>query len=325
MSEVVESTPKTLEYDVCLSFAGEKRKQVQRVAAKLGRRGIKVFMDDLDQANMWARDLVQYLGDVFENKSKLCVAFLSPAYMSGKWTGLELEHALARAKKERDAYLLITHFEGTPVPKALADKSYVTYETPRQMANLIEARVVLEPAVLRRRRMRRKLRMASAIVAGLLLVWAGWYVDSHWHSHTSVVRWRPDKGPKARYVNVQLKNPGWEPSTLVDYRLTFENLPVEPVVLVNTDDSKKGVPARGSLALRLSPKEREVIPVCVNGTFPTIQEITNALDDKHRVTLEIGVRESGRGTVNPQTEPLNAKEFTEFIEHWWPPKLPPHC
>jgi len=40
------------EYDVCLSFAGEDRAYVNRVAKSLRAKGIRVFYDDNEQASL---------------------------------------------------------------------------------------------------------------------------------------------------------------------------------------------------------------------------------------------------------------------------------
>lgn len=40
------------EYDVCLSFAGEQRWYVDEVAAQLKQRGVRLFYDRYEQANL---------------------------------------------------------------------------------------------------------------------------------------------------------------------------------------------------------------------------------------------------------------------------------
>jgi hypothetical protein len=43
-------------YDVALSFAGEQRAYVQKVAAALRRRGIRPFYDDYEKVELWGKD-----------------------------------------------------------------------------------------------------------------------------------------------------------------------------------------------------------------------------------------------------------------------------
>ena len=45
-------------YDVALSFAGEDRHYVERVAKELQRRGIRVFYDKYEQTELWGKGSV---------------------------------------------------------------------------------------------------------------------------------------------------------------------------------------------------------------------------------------------------------------------------
>lgn len=55
-------------YDVALSFAGEDRVYVERIANLLIEQGIKVFYDKFETANLWGKDLYQYLSDIYRTK-----------------------------------------------------------------------------------------------------------------------------------------------------------------------------------------------------------------------------------------------------------------
>lgn len=44
-------------YDIALSFAGENREYVDKVAKLLKDKGISVFYDLFEKANMWGKDL----------------------------------------------------------------------------------------------------------------------------------------------------------------------------------------------------------------------------------------------------------------------------
>jgi len=48
------------EFDIGLSFASDQREYVERVAEELNYRGIRVYYDAYDQANLWGRDLESY-------------------------------------------------------------------------------------------------------------------------------------------------------------------------------------------------------------------------------------------------------------------------
>src|SRR5262249_26980075 len=48
-------------YDVALSFAGEDRAYVEEVASVLKSKGVKVFYDAYETANMWGKNLIEHL------------------------------------------------------------------------------------------------------------------------------------------------------------------------------------------------------------------------------------------------------------------------
>src|ERR1035437_6451672 len=49
------------EFDIALSFAGEDREVVDVLAALLKERGVRVFYDKYEQAQLWGTDLYQHL------------------------------------------------------------------------------------------------------------------------------------------------------------------------------------------------------------------------------------------------------------------------
>lgn len=73
-------------YDIALSFAGENREYVDKVAKLLKDKGISVFYDLFEKANMWGKDLYQYLTDIYRNKALFSIIFMSEAYKKKLWT-----------------------------------------------------------------------------------------------------------------------------------------------------------------------------------------------------------------------------------------------
>lgn len=104
-------------FDVCLSFAGEQRDYVERIAVALKEAGLKVFYDqDEDIAAMlWGRDLGEVLDYAYREGSRLCVMFISEDYAAKAWTRHERRSALARAI-EQDEYVLPARFDDTELP-----------------------------------------------------------------------------------------------------------------------------------------------------------------------------------------------------------------
>lgn len=99
------------DYDVTLSFAGEDREYVEKVALYLRNRGIKVFYDKFEIANLFGKDLYQYLSKVYKNNSRFCVIFVSESYKNKAWTLHELKNAQNRAFHENKEYILPVYLE----------------------------------------------------------------------------------------------------------------------------------------------------------------------------------------------------------------------
>jgi hypothetical protein len=72
-------------YDVALSFAGEQRAYVQKVAAALRRRGIRPFYDDYEKAALWGKDLYEHLDWIYRKAARYCVLFASKDYAEKVW------------------------------------------------------------------------------------------------------------------------------------------------------------------------------------------------------------------------------------------------
>ncbi|MFN0080862.1 MAG: TIR domain-containing protein [Prosthecobacter sp.] len=68
------------DYDVCLSFAGEDRDYVSQTADILRNKGIRVFYDEYEEAELWGKDLYAHLHEVYSSLARYCVVFISQHY-----------------------------------------------------------------------------------------------------------------------------------------------------------------------------------------------------------------------------------------------------
>lgn len=104
-------------FDVCLSFAGEQRDYVERIATALKNAGLTVFYDqDKDiAAQLWGRELGEVLDYIYREGSRFCLMFVSADYAAKAWTRHERRSALARAI-EQDEYVLPARFDDTELP-----------------------------------------------------------------------------------------------------------------------------------------------------------------------------------------------------------------
>lgn len=127
-------------YDVALSFAGEERDYVQAVATHLKSSRIKVFYDKFETVELWGEDLYTHLDDIYRNKARFCVMFISKNYQRKSWTNHERQSAQARAFMEkRKKYILPARFDNTEIPGIHSTTKYISLRdyTPQQFAQLI--------------------------------------------------------------------------------------------------------------------------------------------------------------------------------------------
>lgn len=135
--------PSTFEYDVCLSFAGEDRNYVRRVADVLKSRGIRIFYDEYAQVNMWGKDLYIHLDEIYQNTARFCVLFASKHYAKKVWTNHERQSAQARAIRQHSEYILPAKFDNTQIPGLRPTIGYIDLSnmTPEKFAEFIIEKV----------------------------------------------------------------------------------------------------------------------------------------------------------------------------------------
>ena len=115
-------------FDVALSFAGEQRADVERVADCLKGAGLKVFFDTDEKANLWGKDLYVHLSDVYQNEAKYCILFASKEYANKNWPTHERQNAQARALREKgNEYILPVRFDDTDIPGIPSTIGYLDF------------------------------------------------------------------------------------------------------------------------------------------------------------------------------------------------------
>jgi hypothetical protein len=127
------------EYDVCLSFAGEDRPYVNRVAECLISKGVRVFYDEYKQVELWGKDLYSHFDYVYRHAARYCVVFVSRHYASKLWTNHERRSAQARAFSESREYILPARFDDTEIPGLPETVGYIDLRRakPKKLANSI--------------------------------------------------------------------------------------------------------------------------------------------------------------------------------------------
>jgi hypothetical protein len=134
------------EYDVALSFAGEDRLHARRIAELLRAQEFTVFYDEYEQAKLWGRNLYTHLSEIYQNKARYCLMFVSVHYAQKWWTKREREAAQARAFRESEAYILPVRLDDTTIPGVEDTIAYVDLRTTsaEEVVKLLAAKLQQE-------------------------------------------------------------------------------------------------------------------------------------------------------------------------------------
>ena len=131
------------EYDVALSFAGEHRDYVKKVAENLKSMGIKVFYDEDKIVDNWGQSGIEVFSNVYSHQSRYVVMFTSKEYVEKFWTKIELSAALNRMFKANEVCILPVRLDNTPVPSLPADILFLRANeyTPAQLSAAIASKL----------------------------------------------------------------------------------------------------------------------------------------------------------------------------------------
>jgi hypothetical protein len=86
---------------------------------------VKVFYDKFEQAELWGKDLYQYLFDVYSSQSKYCVVFVSSHYVAKPWTRHELKAAQSRQLIVDSEYILPVRLDNSQLPGLPETVAYI--------------------------------------------------------------------------------------------------------------------------------------------------------------------------------------------------------
>lgn len=139
--------PEKVEFDVAFSFAGQDRAYVEEVVKYLRGKGVKVFYDRFEEVGSWGENLYDRLSEIYRNKARFTVMFISKWYAQSRWTNHEREAAQARAFTENKPYILPARFDDTEIPTMLPTIAYISLadRSPAQFAELILEKLESEP------------------------------------------------------------------------------------------------------------------------------------------------------------------------------------
>lgn len=133
-----------VQFEIALSFAGEDRPYVDRVANLLRDSGVKVFYDAFEEASLWGKNLYDYLSDVYQNRALYTIMFISKHYAGKLWPTHERQSMQARAFQENQEYVLPARFDDTEIPGVLPTVAYISLlnKAPQDFVKIIHKKLV---------------------------------------------------------------------------------------------------------------------------------------------------------------------------------------
>jgi hypothetical protein len=114
------------EFDVLLSFAGSERDYARAIHDIAIANGLRVFLDEEFQHEIWGKNLIEYLDHTYRERSAYVLVLISAAYNARAFTRVERRAAFDRMIRERSEYLLPVKvedawIEGLPTSTAFLD------------------------------------------------------------------------------------------------------------------------------------------------------------------------------------------------------------
>lgn len=131
------------EYDVGLSFAGEDSAVAEEFGTLLINKDIRVFYDEYQAGDLWGKDVVDHLVNVYARKARYCVMFISQYYPLKKWTEAERTSAQQRAFRDASEYILPIQLDDSEVPGIAETKGYrdLRQHSMESIVNLLEQKL----------------------------------------------------------------------------------------------------------------------------------------------------------------------------------------
>jgi hypothetical protein len=137
---------RSYQYDVAISFAGSERKLAEDLSELVRQAGFRVCYDDFYPDQLWGKELPVFFDEIYRQKSRYCVIFMSEEYRDRMWTSHERKSALARALEDRGReYILPIEVDATELPGLpptigrVSLRKYSIKETARMLIRKLEA------------------------------------------------------------------------------------------------------------------------------------------------------------------------------------------
>jgi len=112
-------------YDVALSFGGEDRSLVRRLAKQLRNSGLEVFFDEYEKWKLLGEDLVIKLREVYTKQAKFFIPIISNDYVNKQYPRYEFKSAIRAAFLRDETYILPLRLDNTEFDLLDETTSYI--------------------------------------------------------------------------------------------------------------------------------------------------------------------------------------------------------
>jgi TIR domain len=131
-------------FDVAVSFAGSQRPIAEQLATIVSDAAFEVFYDHFFAAELWGKDLPAFFDQIYRERARFCVIFVSREYAEGMWTQHERQSAIARGIMSKgEDYLLPIHVDGSALSGVSPTLGHVSLDnySIQQVADLLVAKL----------------------------------------------------------------------------------------------------------------------------------------------------------------------------------------
>lgn len=150
MDEIIPKSTKhetRKRFDVALSFPGEHREFVKKVADRLATQlsPERVFYDANYKAELARPDMDIYLQKIYHDQAELVVVFLCAEYEQKEWCKLEWRAVRDILKQKKTAEIMPVRLDNTHIPGLFSSDGYINAKDhePVELADLIVQRLKL--------------------------------------------------------------------------------------------------------------------------------------------------------------------------------------
>lgn len=134
-------------FRIALSFTGEKREFIAKVADILAQRFSKksILYDKYHEAEFARHDLGFYLQNLYNEQSELIVVLICRDYSQKEWPGLEWSAIFDLIKRRKSSSIMLCRFDHATAPGLFGTAGFVDLDgrTPEQTAEQIAERLAI--------------------------------------------------------------------------------------------------------------------------------------------------------------------------------------